>query len=127
MLMASCAVFRPTGGPAVSSIQLAMDLAAPERPGRLVGAMVAQIALVGGVVWLIVWAVRNARRPRPPQNPYPPAYYQQYRPEAPWPYPPPPAGHPWPPQAAPPYPPPGWPQQPPLPYPPHGGPPTGTR
>ena len=92
----------------MSSFQLAMDLAAPEHRGRLVGAMLAQLAIVGGLVWLIVWAVRSARGRRPPQNPYPPGYYLQYPPpQAPWPHQsPPPAGGPWPPQ---------------------GGPPTGTR
>ena len=119
----------------MSTLQLAMDLAAPEHPGRLVGAIIAQVAIVGGLIWLIVWAVRKARAPRPPQYPYPPAYYQQFPPpQAPWPHQPPPpgaGGYPpyptqpggaWPPQTPPPYPAPGWPQQPPP-----SGPPPGRR
>jgi hypothetical protein len=122
-------VVQTGGGIAVLILQLATDLAVPEHPGRLVGAMVVQVAIVGGLIWLIVWAVRSARAPKPPQNPYPPAYYQQFPPpQAPWPpqppYPAPPGGT-WPPQPPPPYPypAPGWPQQ----APPPGGPPPGQR
>lgn len=80
MLMASWTDRR---GDAVSSIQLAMDLAAPDHPGRLVGAMLAQVAIVGGLVWLVVWAVR-ARGRRQAQHLYPPGYYLQYpSPQAP--------------------------------------------
>ncbi|BBX67353.1 hypothetical protein [Mycolicibacterium psychrotolerans] len=120
----------------MSTLQQAMEMAAPEHPGRWVGAMVMRLIIVGGLIWLIVWAVRKARSPRPPQYPYPPAYYQQPPPGAPWPHQPPPPpgaggdppyptqpGGAWPPQAPPPYAAPHWPQQPPPPT----GPPPGQR
>ncbi|TDL11868.1 hypothetical protein EUA04_02480 [Mycolicibacterium obuense] len=113
----------------MSTSYLALELAAAEHPGRWVGYMVAQLAVVGGVVWLVVWAVRKSRAPRyprPPQQPFPGGYYQQPPPgqwpqqpppPAYWPQqPPPPPGY-WPPQQQPPGP---WPQQPP-PWLPAGG------
>jgi len=119
----------------MSTVLLALDMAASDHPGRWVGAMIARLLVLGGLIWLVVWAVRRSRAQKRPQYPYPPGYQQ---PMTGMPYPP-PAGH-WPPpappgnwppqQQAPPGwgqqpgwgpPPPGWGQQPP--YPPPGPPP----
>ncbi|MEH3139526.1 MAG: hypothetical protein PGN37_04945 [Mycobacterium kyogaense] len=112
----------------MSTSYLVLELAAPEHPGRWVGAMVMRLAILGGLIWLVVWAIRKSRAPKRPQQPYPGGYYQQ-PPPGQWPQqPPPPQGY-WPQQPPPPgywppqQPPPGqWPQQaPPPPWPPAGG------
>ncbi|TRW76978.1 hypothetical protein FK535_27385 [Mycolicibacterium sp. 018/SC-01/001] len=105
----------------MSTSYLAFVLAAPEHPGRWVGYMMAQIAVIGGLIWLIVWAVRKSRSQRPPHQQYPggypsPYYQQQPPPPGQWPPHQPPPGY-WPPQQ--PAPPSGyWPQQQPGPWPP---------
>ncbi|MEW5811863.1 MAG: hypothetical protein AB1925_20710 [Actinomycetota bacterium] len=91
---------------------LALELAAPEHPGRWVGAMIVRLAIVGGLIWLVVWAIRKSRAPKYPQQPYPGGYYQQPPPPGPW--PPPPGSWQQPP-------PPTWPPPPPPPWAPGGG------
>lgn len=93
----------------MSTSYLALELAAPEHPGRWVGTMIVRLAIVGGLIWLVVWAIRKSRAPKHPQQQYPGTYYQQPPPPGYWPQQPPPPG-PWPQQPPPPGP---WPQPPP--------------